>query len=170
VGALEGCWAGIRRRHPEVPAAVVVVASGTEGRPSNARWGHFAALRWVQGDAELPEVLVAGEGLSRAPEVVMATLLHEAAHGLAHVRQVQDTSRQGRYHNRRYRRLAEELGLEVAETGTIDWSQTTLSEATARQYRRELGTLRAALTLYRRGEANGVGKARKSTNLLPATC
>ena len=36
----------------------------------------------------------------------VATLLHEAAHGLAQPRKVQDTSRGGRYHNRRYATLA----------------------------------------------------------------
>jgi hypothetical protein len=29
---------------------------------------------------------------------VLGTLLHEAAHGLAQARSIQDTSRQGRYH------------------------------------------------------------------------
>lgn len=33
--------------------------------------------------------------------------------------------RLGRYPNRRYRALAEELGLEVAETPPIGWSGTT---------------------------------------------
>jgi hypothetical protein len=46
VAALEAMWAAIVKRHPEVPAAVVVVASGTNGRTSSeARWRHFAALR-----------------------------------------------------------------------------------------------------------------------------
>lgn len=170
VGALEGCWAGIRRRQPEVPPAVIVVASGTDGRPSQARWGHFAALRWVAGTTELPEVLIAGEGLGRPPAAVLATLLHEAAHGLAHTRDIQDVSRQGRYHNKRFARLAEELGLDVAEVGTLGWSQTTLRPATEADYRRELATLTAALTLFRRGEGTGGRKERKSTNLLAATC
>jgi hypothetical protein len=66
VGVLEETWAAIVKRHPDVPSAVLVVASGTDGRKSSeARWGHFAALRWVRGDAQLPEVLVAGEGLAR---------------------------------------------------------------------------------------------------------
>ncbi len=97
---------------------------------------------------------------------MLATLLHEAAHGLAFVRGIEDTSRQGRYHNRRYRVLAEELGLEVTEAGAFGWSSTTLREATVKQYRRELVRLRAALTLYRRGERSAGGGKSRSTNLL----
>jgi hypothetical protein len=72
-------------------------SSASTSRSREARSGHYAALRWGREDAQL------------------ATLLHEAAHGLAHVRKIPDTSRQGRYHNRRYQVLAEELGLDVAE-------------------------------------------------------
>jgi hypothetical protein len=171
VSALEATWPSIVRRHPEVPPAVVVVASGTDGRKATeARWGHFAALRWVKGEAQLPEVLVVGEGHVRGAEPVLATLLHEAAHGLAHVREVNDTSRQGRYHNRRYKALAEELGLEVTEVGAIGWSSTTLRESTIQTYRRELEKLQAALTLSRRAEPTAGGTRSKSTNLVPCDC
>src|SRR5215210_8679490 len=87
VAALESCWASIRDRHPQVPAVVLVVASGS---PSTARqqmkWGHFARLRWQHGTTRLPEVLVSGEGLNRSPNDILITLLHEAAHGLADAR------------------------------------------------------------------------------------
>ncbi len=169
VAALEECWGAIRRRHLDLPAVVVVVASGTEGSRSNARWGHFAALAWVQGEEQLAEVLVAGEGLRRGAEEVLTTLLHEAAHSLAQVRAVADTSRQGRYHNRRYAALAREAGLEVAEAGSFGWADTTMADATRHDYRRELARLTAALTLYRRGERTAKGAA-KSTNLVAATC
>jgi hypothetical protein len=69
-------------------------------------------------------VLVSGEGLQRGPVAVLGTLLHEAAHGLACARCIQDTSRQGRYHNRRYATLARELGLDVAHMQPIGWSAT----------------------------------------------
>lgn len=51
------------------------------------------------------EVFVGGEGLARGPADVLATLLHEAAHALAHVRGIQDTSRQGRWHNAQFKAL-----------------------------------------------------------------
>jgi hypothetical protein len=42
----------------------------------------------------------------------LTTILHEATHALAHARGVKDTSRQGKYHNRRFMELAGELDLE----------------------------------------------------------
>ena len=124
VAALEHTWQTIRTRHPQVPEAVLVVASGAEGKRLNL--GHFAPHRWQVNGTDRHEVLVGGEGLQRGPVEVLGTLLHEAAHGLAQARGIQDTSRQGRYHNRRYATLAGELGLEVASVKPIGWSATTV--------------------------------------------
>ena len=99
VAALEHAWQTIRQRHPDVPEAALVVASGSEGKRLN--WGHFAPHRWHVNGSDRHEVLVGGEGLQRNPLEVLGTLLHEAAHGLAQARGLQDTSRGGRYHNSR---------------------------------------------------------------------
>jgi hypothetical protein len=90
-------------------------------------------------------------------------------HGLACARGVADTSRQGRYHNRRYATLARELGLQVATQPPIGWSHTTLPEPTADRYAAQLEELAAALVLWRRLERHAAtgGKAR---NLLACTC
>src|SRR5262249_33785605 len=122
LAALEHTWAAIRAHHPELPAVVVVLASGSDGAPAGwLRLGHFAAMRWQHHtndpDREqlIPEVFIGGEGLARGPIQVLGTLLHEATHALAHVRGVKDTSRQGRYHNQRFADLAHEMGLDVAK-------------------------------------------------------
>jgi hypothetical protein len=167
VASLERTWSTIRRRHPDVPDAVLVVASGSEGKRVN--WGHFAPHRWQVNGSDRHEVLVGGEGLQRGPTEVLGTLLHEAAHGLAQARGVQDTSRGGRYHNRRYAQLARELGLEVASVKPIGWSATTVPEPTTTAYAGELQELRAALVLWRRHE-HRIGAGTRSRNLLAATC
>jgi hypothetical protein len=100
---------------------------------------------------------------------VLGTLLHEAAHGLAQARSIQDTSRQGRYHNRRYATLAYELGLEVTIIPPIGWSATTVPEPTASAYAARLEELAAALVLWRRQE-HRIGPGPRSRNLLAATC
>jgi hypothetical protein len=167
VTALEHAWQSIRRHHPEVPEAVLVVASGSEGKRLNL--GHFAPHRWQVAGTDRHEVLVGGEGLQRGPLEVLGTLLHEAAHGLAQARGIQDTSRQGRYHNRRYATLAGELGLEVASVKPIGWSATTVSEVTASAYAGQLEELQAALVLWRRQE-HRTGAGTRSRNLLAAAC
>jgi hypothetical protein len=100
---------------------------------------------------------------------VLGTLLHEAAHGLALARSIQDTSRQGRYHNRRYAALAGELGLQVAAQPPVGWSATTVPEPTASRYATQLEELAAALVLWRRIELRAAAGSR-ARNLLACTC
>ena len=56
---------------------------------------------------------------------------------------VQDTSRQGRYHNTRYKALGEELGLVVTQVAGIGWSGTALADGTTARYAAELVQLAA---------------------------
>lgn len=158
VQALEQAWGAIQRRHPQVPAVVVTLGAGSVGVPRGVlKLGHFAANRWTAGGAGTPavaELFVGGEGLAQGAESVLATLLHEAAHGLADVRQIQDTSRQGRYHNTRYKALGEELGLVVTQVAGIGWSGTALANGTPVRYAAELIQLTAAVTAYRYAEGS----------------
>ncbi|MGH3612531.1 MAG: hypothetical protein ACRDRK_08025 [Pseudonocardia sp.] len=187
VAALEGAWAAIRARHPEIPAVVMVLGAGSIGGPGGLRLGHFAAMRWADpdqqqtapegaGDPEgepvagseqggpmrLPEVFVGGEGLARGPAEVLATLLHEAAHALAHVRDIKDTSRQGRWHNARFKALAEEVGIEVTKDDRIGWSLTTIPTATRETYASVIAELGRVLRLHRSAEITGGGSKKPS--------
>jgi hypothetical protein len=131
--------------------------------------GHFAAARWQVNGQRRAEVLVSGEGLQRGARDVLGTLLHEAAHGLADIRGVKDTSRQGRYHNLKYARLAGEVGLDVACDPATGWSQTTVPEALAEAYADVLTDLAAALVLWRYAEQQRPTST-SSRNLLACAC
>jgi hypothetical protein len=169
VAALEQAWTAIRTHHSDVPQVVVVLGAGSEARRGLFKWGHFAAARWQVADTNRPEVLVSGEGLKRGARQVLATLLHEAAHGLAHTRGVKDTSRQGRWHNRRFATLAGELGLKVDVDKKTGWSQTSLTDQLAGRYAEQLAGLDAALGLWRHAERQQ-GPATVAHNLLACSC
>jgi hypothetical protein len=64
----------------------------------------------------------------------MSTLLHEAAHGVAAAKGLKDTSRGGRYHNRVFKTLAEELGLEVKEQESRGLAATSVPKDTAKKW------------------------------------
>jgi len=169
VAALERAWTAIRAYHPDVPQVVVILGPGSESRRGLFKWGHFAAARWQVADTNRPEVLVSGEGLKRGAREVLATLLHEAAHGLANTRGVKDTSRQGRWHNRRFAALASELGLRVVKDSGTGWSQTSLTDQLATRYADQLAGLDAALGLWRHTERQ-LGPVSGSRNLLACSC
>lgn len=172
VAAVSATWAAIRVRHPQVPAVVVTFGSGTLGTTrGQERLGHFAGGRWLPGRAPgaedggsdpvavtegeaLAELFVGGQGLCLGAVELLDTLLHEAAHALAHGRGIADTSRQGRYHNARYRKVALELGLDVAEDEKLGWTKTTVPASTRAAYAPQLDALRTALLAWRRPEAD----------------
>ena len=144
--ALERAWSVIRAHHPEVPDAVIMLGPGEDGRRGE-KLGHWSAGRWtLPGEGRRGEVLIAGEALAHSAADTMEVLLHEAAHGLAFVRRIQDTSREGRYHNRRYKALAEEVGLAVAQHDKLGWTDTSLRPETATRYADVIADIDAAHT------------------------
>jgi hypothetical protein len=163
VTAIDRTWAAIQAQHPDVPSVVITLGAGSGAGAGGLKLGHFADGRWQRADAKLPELFIGGEGLARGAREVLGTLLHEGAHGVASVRKVQDTSRQGRFHNARFRALAEELGLDVFKTGSLGWSSTTVPDATAARYRGELRRLEGALVAYRHVEG-GTGRGGRASN------
>ncbi|MGH7745754.1 MAG: hypothetical protein ACREQ5_13345 [Candidatus Dormibacteria bacterium] len=170
VGALTAAWSAIKARHAEVPEVVLTVGSGTIGvKPGQARFGHFAAARWQRGDEALAELFVGGEGLQRGAGPVLATLIHEAAHGVAFARGVKDTSRGGKYHNKKFKDIAESMGLVIAHDPVIGFSPTTLPPSTAAEYRKAIAALEAAITAYRHAEVAGVSRP-KASNYVKAEC
>jgi hypothetical protein len=158
----------IRRRHPEIPAVVIIIASGTDGKQT--RLGHHAPGRWTVAGEQRAEIMISGEGLRRPAREVLGTLLHEAAHALATERHIQDTSRQGRYHSARFAQLARELGLEVAKTDKTGWSTTTVPDPTARDYAAQLRALQDAMILWRQNETPAGSSPRRNSNFIAAVC
>lgn len=92
----------------------MIVTGRRRHKTEAATRGQHCADTWhADGhDGRLAEVWVAGERLSEGGVAVMQTLIHEAAHALARVRDITDTSNKNRYHNKNFVKLAEELGLE----------------------------------------------------------
>jgi len=168
VQVLEDTWLAIRRHHPEIPAVVIILASGTETR--QPRWGHFASGRWYVEHDERAEVMISGEALRLTPAEVLAVILHEAAHALAHARGIKDTSRQGRYHNKQFKTHADELGLAVEHDQRNGWSASKITPDAEHAYNDQLTALAEAMTLWRRNETTTGPTTRRNTNLIAACC
>jgi ABC-type Zn uptake system ZnuABC Zn-binding protein ZnuA len=134
VACIEDLWKQAQKIHPDIPDAVVTVGSGVAGY-STPRWGHVVTNMWGTGDVvgadgNLHHFLLSGETFDSGAEQTLATLLHEAAHLVAAERNVKDTSNGGRYHNQKFKKIAEELGLVVGKQDPYGWTDTTLADGT----------------------------------------
>lgn len=148
--ALERAYEAVRSEVPELPDVVFITGSGLSGY--GLTWGHFAPDRWrdALASGRKPELFIGGERLSTGATLTMQTLLHECAHVLAFVRDVKDTSRQHRYHNRRFVEIAQSLGLDYVEAEphpSIGFSAVVLTAEGKRRWSSVIADLHAAITL-----------------------
>lgn len=147
VTALESTWGAIQKHHPDVPDVVIVTGTGQRGR-GRLTWGHHTADRWLDAAAagRKAELFVSGEAVAKGGEMVVETMLHEAAHALAAARNIRDTSCAGRWHNREYAALAREVGLEPPKRAAkvIGFSESLITAATVGRYASQIRRLNAA--------------------------
>src|SRR5438874_8020564 len=108
--SLESAVTAIQRRHPDLRGHSVLIHFGSGGRQALAKYGHYASARWSvrkgRKTERIGEILIVAEALNRKPEDIFETVLHECCHLLADLRKVKDTSRGGRYHNRKFAEIA----------------------------------------------------------------
>ena len=154
VSAIETAYSAVQEICPELPPVLFVLGTGADPRrPATLKLGHYAHGRWssvTDPTAHVPEILITGQGLQRGGRDTFATIVHESAHALAAVRRLQETSRQGRYHNRVFRGLAEELGMvyrPAKPCPKLGYSAVTLADETATAFAVEIGRLDRAIRL-----------------------
>ena len=162
IATLEAAWSAIRANHPELPPVVVIVA-GADKVPNGVKLGHFHANRWTHREAgtanalavgadaakTYAEIMICGETLARQPHEIMATLLGEAAHALGHARGIQTSSRQGRWSNGRFAKLATEVGITTEPSKRIGFQITGMPDETLINYIDVIASLTANLTHVR---------------------
>ena len=93
-------------------------------------YGHFTPVKvWTDTLKNSTHEINISPNFQRDKYAVVATLLHEMVHAYAHANGIKDTSRQGRYHNKAFKKLAEERGLIIEYADCIGWSVTRPSES-----------------------------------------
>lgn len=76
------------------------------------------------------EITICAEYLARPFENIVETLLHEMVHLYNLQNGVNDVSRHGYYHNKKFKEAAEQHGLIVEKTSSYGWSETRLNTET----------------------------------------
>lgn len=106
----------------EVPMITVSPAGKTNS------YGWFTTWKaWKIGEEERFEINICSDTLNRPIAEVLETLLHEMVHLKNGMDNVQDCSRGGTYHNKKFKETAEKHGLEVEKTAKYGFSSTSLN-------------------------------------------
>ncbi len=109
----------------ELPAVIITIQS------TPTAYGHFTCYdAWHCGaDREgFQEINIGAGTLDRPIENVTATLLHEMVHEYCFVNGIKDTSRNGTYHNKRFRDEAVKRDLDIEYDPRIGFSITAPTE------------------------------------------
>jgi hypothetical protein len=125
-------WGDIQRHHPDLP------------------------------DLAAPESLIGESSSACGTQLNFERLLHEAAHGLAAARGIRDTSRAGRYHNRRFLALADELGLDHGPDPhpSSGFSLVTMRPETRERYADTIERLNRALDSHQEALSGSADRSR----------
>lgn len=127
VGYLEKLFRGLNDRFYDgkLPEPVIQII------PDLKTYGHISVGKiWKREDGQHAyELNISSYHLDRPIENVCSTILHEMAHEYALENGIQDTSRNGYYHNKKFKEIAENHGIIVDYDNTIGWSRTSPSDA-----------------------------------------
>lgn len=95
-------------------------------------YGHVSVQKvWHNGTAATHELNLSADYLNRPIENTVATLIHEASHLYALQNGIKDTSNRGVYHNKNFKKIAEDMGhLQIDKHDKYGWTITSPTDDT----------------------------------------
>jgi rubrerythrin len=132
IGKLEDLFDKFNKKffNNELEKPVITVSPDT----TRGAYGWCTAWKaWKDGDDSegYYEINMCAEYLSRPFEETCETLIHEMVHLMNLQNEVQDTSRSGMYHNKKFKQTAEQHGLTVEKDSKYGWCITRLNDEVA---------------------------------------
>ena len=101
----------------KLPAPIITVQS------SPRTYGHCTVAKvWKKKDGETYELNIAAEVLNYPIEETLDTMLHEMIHLYCRENGIKECSRGGTYHNKKFKELAEKVGLETFHDTRCGWN------------------------------------------------
>lgn len=149
-----------RRRQDDLPGLVETLQDDvvlTTGGTSRRVYGWFAEHAWRFGDRHVHELFLNADHRHFDPsggpaEQALITLLHESCHVWAQAQGIKDTSRDGRYHNKRFAQIALVIGLGIEKDKLIGHRTPTLASWARAAYADLVTRLNQGLVLAREPE------------------
>lgn len=166
--ALDVALSAIKKNNKDVPSALAVIIAEKKGAH-----GTFTADSWQDNAGEHEgsarhEIKLNPVSFALGAEQVLTTLIHECGHALAHATGVKDTSRQGRFHNAKFRDIATQMGLVTEDDKSIGTRTPSMMDSTKATYAKELEVIASALTTFRKPTVKL--KAPKTTVRVSCSC
>lgn len=140
----------------------ILVTIQSKGRRNALGW--FWNSRWKQNKEVRHEINLSAEYLKE--HNMGETLLHELAHAENHALGIADTDKSGRRHNKKFKSMAEKLGLTVEKSGSLGFAYTDLGEE-AKSFLCKINFNRTVFELCRITESKG---NKQGTRLLKCEC
>lgn len=91
-------------------------------------WEAWKAVDKAGNEKGQCEINIGAGTMNRPIEEVTATMVHEMVHYYCYLKGIKDTSNNGRYHNKRFKKEAEARGLHIECFGTYGWTVTSPTE------------------------------------------
>ena len=151
----------------ELEPPVITVSPDT----MRGSYGWCTGWKAWQGEKEggYYEINMCAEYLSRPFLLTCGTLIHEMVHLKNLKDNIQDTSRSGKYHNKRFKASAEEHGLVVEKSEKYGWCITTLTDETTAWLKAESPD-DTGFTLHRDTQAKASTKASSTKKYVCPGC
>jgi len=96
-------------------------------RGRQSYYGWYWQGRWKDGKKTLPEINITADTLKRSVEDICETIIHEMVHYANNVAGVTDCNA-NQYHNKHFKKKAEEFGLKVERVKNKGYARTALDE------------------------------------------
>lgn len=123
---------------------------------------------WKSEKEEYYEINICAEHLNRPIKEICATLIHEMVHLDNLYKGVQDTSANGRYHNKKFKETAEARGLVIDKDPRYGWTKTSLNDDLAKWIDENVG--KEGFDLARAKKIGRAAGAKKKYNFYVCPC
>ena len=155
----------IIRRDVDAPRATILVS-----RDTKSTMGHFTPWTpWSNETEKFHEIMISASYFERGARAILGTLLHETAHSIDNKNGIQGVTGEG-YHNQKFKKTAESLGLIITKAERIGFSKTDVSDDCAERWIDALIIIENALALTA-SQAGATAKPKgRNKNLLVAEC
>ena len=173
--ALEKAWKHIQALNTDVRDCIFTIYTAPVKRDGSYSRGYIFLDGWThkdEGESKTDEVNINSYLCFEGGESIFRTLLHESVHSHNFENNIQDVSRQNRYHNKNFKIVAEKFGLVTGQVKGIGITTPDMTDATKKIYKKTIADLDETMIAYQNlyGTAGKKPTPKKPSGYIKLTC